>query len=38
MSSYLKNKTATGFESGLCTRMIIIHLKKAFDTVTMIFY
>ena len=31
--SYLNNKIATGFESGLYTSMILIGLQKAFDTV-----
>ena len=31
--SYLNNNIATGFESGLYTGMILIHLQKAFDTV-----
>ena len=31
--SYLNNKIVTGFESGLCTGMILIDLQKAFDTV-----
>ena len=31
--SYLNNKIATGFESGLYTGMILIELQKAFDTV-----
>ena len=31
--SYLNNKIATGFESGLYTDMILIDLQKAFDTV-----
>ena len=31
--SYLNNKTATGFESGLYTDMILIHLHKAFDKI-----
>ena len=31
--SYLNNKIATGFESGLYTGMILIDLQKAFDTV-----
>ena len=30
--SYLNNKIATGFESGLYTGMILIDLQKAFDT------
>ena len=30
--SYLNNKIATGFESGLYTGMILIDLKNAFDT------
>ena len=30
---YLKNKIATGFESGLPTGMILIDLQKAFDTI-----
>ena len=30
--SYLNNKTATGFESGLYTGMILIDLQKAYDT------
>ena len=37
--SYLNNKVATGFESGLCSGMILIDLQKAFDTFeTMILY
>ena len=31
--SYLNNKIATGFESGLHTGVIIIDLQKAFDTI-----
>ena len=31
--SYLNNKIATGFESGLYTGIILIDLQKAFDTV-----
>ena len=31
--SYLNNKIATGFESGLYTGMILIDLRKAFDTI-----
>ena len=31
--SYLYNKIATGFESGLFTGMILIDLQKAFDTI-----
>ena len=31
--SYLNNKTATGFESGLHTGMTLIDLQKAFDTI-----
>ena len=31
--SYLYNKIATGFESGLHTGMILIDLQKAFDTI-----
>ena len=31
--SYLNNKIATGFESGLYTGMILIDLEKAFDTI-----
>ena len=31
--SYLNNKIATGFESGLYTSMILIDSQKAFDTV-----
>ena len=31
--SYLNNKTATGFESGLYTGMMLIDLKKAFDAI-----
>ena len=31
--SYLKNKIATGFGSGLYTGIILIDLQKAFDTV-----
>ena len=31
--SYLNNKIATGFESGLHTGMILIDLQKAFDTI-----
>ena len=31
--SYLNNRTATGFESGVYTGMILIDLQKAFDTV-----
>ena len=31
--SYLNNKTAVGFESGLHTGMILIDLQKAFDTI-----
>ena len=31
--SYLNNKIAAGFESGLHTGMILIDLQKAFDTV-----
>ena len=31
--SYLNNKIAAGFESGLYTAMILINLQKAFDTV-----
>ena len=31
--SYLNNKIATGFESGLSTGMILIDLQKAFDTI-----
>ena len=31
--SYLHNKIATGFESGLHTGMILIDLQKAFDTI-----
>jgi len=31
--SYLNNKIATGFESGLFTGMILIDLQKAFDTI-----
>ena len=30
--SYLNNKIATGFESGLHTDMILIDLRKVFDT------
>ena len=30
--TYLNNKVATGFESGLYTIMILIDLLKAFDT------
>ena len=32
--SYLNNKIATGFESGLHTGMILIDLQKAFDTIS----
>ena len=32
--SYLNNKIATGFESGLFTGMILIDLQKAFDTIS----
>ena len=32
--SYLNNKIATGFESGLYTGMILIDIQKAFDTVS----
>ena len=31
--SYLNNKIATGFESGLHTGMVLIDLQKAFDTI-----
>ena len=31
--SYLNNKTATGFESGVHTGMILIDLQKALDTI-----
>ena len=31
--SYLNNKIAAGFESGLCTDLILINLQNAFDTV-----
>ena len=31
--SYLNNKTATGFESGLYTGMMLIDLKKASDAI-----
>ena len=31
--SYLNNKIAIGFESGLFTGMILIDLQKAFDTI-----
>ena len=31
--SYLNNKIATGFESGLFTSIILIDLQKAFDTI-----
>ena len=31
--SYLNNKIATSFESGLFTGMILIDLQKAFDTI-----
>ena len=31
--SYLNNKIVTGFESGLYTGMILIDLRKAFDTI-----
>ena len=31
--SYLSNKIASGFESGLHTGMILIDLQKAFDTI-----
>jgi len=31
--SYLNNKIATEFESGLFTGMILIDLQKAFDTI-----
>ena len=31
--SYLSNKIAEGFESGLHTGMILIDLQKAFDTI-----
>ena len=31
--SYLKNKIAAGFESGLVTSMILIDFQKAFDTI-----
>ena len=31
--SYLNNKIATGFESGLHTSMVLIDLQKAFDTI-----
>ena len=31
--SYLNNKIATGFESGLYTGMVLIDLRKAFDTI-----
>ena len=31
--SYLSNKVATDFESGLNTGMILIDLQKAFDTI-----
>ena len=31
--SYLNNKIATGFESGIFTGMILIDLQKAFDTI-----
>ena len=31
--SYLNNKIATGFESGLYTGLILIDLQKAFDTI-----
>ena len=31
--SYLNNKVATGFESGLHTGMVLIDLQKAFDTI-----
>ena len=31
--SYLNNKIRTKFESGLYTRMILIDLQKAFDTI-----
>ena len=31
--SYLNNKIATGYESGLYTDMILIHLHKAFDKI-----
>ena len=30
---YLTNKILTGFDSGLLTRMILIDLQKAFDTI-----
>ena len=33
--SYLNNKIATGFGSGLYTGMILIALQKAFDTIIM---
>ena len=32
--SYLNNKIATGFKSGLQTDMIVIDLQKAFETIT----
>ena len=32
--SYLNNKIATGFESGLYTCMILTDFQKAFDTIT----
>ena len=31
--SYLKDKIAIGFDSGQLTRMILIDLQKAFDTI-----
>ena len=31
--SYLNNKVATGFESGLYAGMILIDLQRAFDTI-----
>ena len=31
--SYLNDKIATGFESGLYTGIILIDLEKAFDTI-----
>ena len=31
--AYLMDKTLTGFDSGLLTRMILINLQKAFDTI-----
>ena len=33
LASYLQDKVAKGFDSGLLTGMILIDLQKAFDTI-----